>query len=175
MEVVSPEATRWLVEQGRQGQLIWRQRGYEPGDLARAWLVVCACGQREVNEAVSAEASERGIWCNVVDEPELCSFQVPAVVRRGALQIAISTGGLSPALAGYLRRELEGRFGRAWERYLAAMGELRAWAKERWPRDDRRRGEVLKGFVEAEGWRLLEAGDEAGFARLVEEWKEHSR
>lgn len=173
VEVISPEATEWLAERSRQGRLVWRQREYKPGDLGQAWLVVCACGRREVDTVVAQEAQGEGIWCNVVDEPELCTFQVPAVMRRGALQIAISTGGVGPALAGHLRRELEGRFGPAWEGYLAAMGELRAWAKERWPGDERRRGQVLKGFVEAKGWQLLEAGDEAGFAKLVEEWKEH--
>ena len=60
-----------------------------------------------MNESVFREAEARGILCNAVDEPERCHFYYPAVVRRGPLQIAISTGGLSPALASRLRQELE--------------------------------------------------------------------
>ena len=61
--------------------------------------MVAATGVNAVNESVFREAEARGILCNAVDEPERCHFYYPAIVRRGPLQIAISTGGLSPALA----------------------------------------------------------------------------
>src|SRR6202035_5042314 len=70
-----------------------------------------------------AEARSRGVLCNAVDEPERCDFYFPAVVRRGELQIAISTGGLSPALAQRLRRELESKFGPEWEQWVAKLGQ----------------------------------------------------
>ena len=69
--------------------------------------------------------NSRGVLCNAVDEPERCDFYFPAVVRRGELQIAISTGGLSPALAQRLRKELEQQFGPEWEEWVAQLGRTR--------------------------------------------------
>jgi siroheme synthase-like protein len=74
-------------------------------------LVVGATDDQEVNRRVSLAAQARGLFVNIVDAPELCTFIVPAQVRRGPLTIAVSTGGASPALARQLREELEERFG----------------------------------------------------------------
>jgi precorrin-2 dehydrogenase/sirohydrochlorin ferrochelatase len=70
-------------------------------------------------------AKQHGVLCNVVDVPELCDFYYPAVVKRGALQIAISTGGESPALAQRLRKELDAQFGPEYGDWLAELGEAR--------------------------------------------------
>jgi precorrin-2 dehydrogenase/sirohydrochlorin ferrochelatase len=78
-----------------------------------------------VNAAVFREAGARGILCNAVDDPEHCDFYYPAVVRRGDLQIAISTSGRSPALAQRLRKELEQQFGPEYERCLEYLGAMR--------------------------------------------------
>ena len=80
---------------------------YDKEHIADAILVVAATDDRAVNEAVFRDCRERRILCNVVDVPDLCDFYVPAVVKRGALQIAIGTDGYSPAYAGHLRRHLE--------------------------------------------------------------------
>ncbi len=87
------------------------QRTFLPDDLNGAWLVFAATDDAAVNTLISEEGERRKIWVNVVDDPAKCSMIIPAVVKRGALRIAISTGGASPTLAKQLRRELEQRYG----------------------------------------------------------------
>ncbi len=87
------------------------ERGWEPGDLDGMWLVIAATDDPEVNGAVYAEGERRGVWVNGADDPANCSFTLPSVVRRGDLQVTVSTGGRSPALASWLRRRLEGEIG----------------------------------------------------------------
>lgn len=105
--VVSPAITPVLQELARTGALQHVNRDREDGDLEGSFLVVAATGDAAVNRAVSAEARERNMLVNVVDVPELCNFFVPAVCRRGDLQIAVSTSGRAPALARAIGRRLE--------------------------------------------------------------------
>jgi precorrin-2 dehydrogenase len=83
---------------------------YRRGDAGRYWLVITAADP-DVNATVFQDAEAAGVWCNAVDDPEHCSVLFPAVVRRGPVTVAVSTGGSSPALASWLRRELEGVVG----------------------------------------------------------------
>ena len=83
------------------------QRRFQARDLDGVALAVCATDDEALNERVSRLCRRRGIWANVVDRPRLCDFIVPAVVRRGPLSIAVSTGGASPFMARRLRRRLE--------------------------------------------------------------------
>jgi precorrin-2 dehydrogenase/sirohydrochlorin ferrochelatase len=90
------------------------KRAYEYGDLEGAELAFAATDSREVNAAVAREARERGVRVNVADRPSEGDFAVPATLRRGGLQVAVSTGGASPALARRIRTELEAVFGPEW-------------------------------------------------------------
>jgi siroheme synthase-like protein len=101
------------------------RREYRAGDLAGAFLCVASSGDPEERRAIFHEAGQRGVLLNVMDDPAHCDWAAPAVVRRGALQIAVSTGGRSPALARRLREELEERFGPEWERLAELLGEVR--------------------------------------------------
>lgn len=84
------------------------ERPYRRGDLDGKALVVAATDDREANAAIASHARLKGILVNAVDDPTACDFILPAVVRQGEVVLAISTGGLSPALARWLRQELEG-------------------------------------------------------------------
>src|ERR1700758_3619629 len=106
----------------REDMIIWEQRAFTPSDLDGAFLVVAATNFTAVNDAIFREAERRQILCNVVDDPPRCDFFYPAVVRRGRLQIAISTAGLSPALAQRLRRELEAQFGPEYGEWVEELG-----------------------------------------------------
>ncbi len=75
--------------------------------LGRARLVIAATNDQELNETIYEDCQSLEILCNVVDQPDLCDFYVPAVVKRGCLQVAISTDGYCPAYAGHLRRKIE--------------------------------------------------------------------
>jgi len=125
VRVVAPRATRQVAAWARANTVRWLARPFEPADLDGAFLAIAATSSSDVNELVFRECQRRGVLCNVVDDPPRCDFYYPAVVRRGELQIAVSTGGHSPALAQRLRRELEEQFGPDYAPWLEAIGKER--------------------------------------------------
>jgi precorrin-2 dehydrogenase/sirohydrochlorin ferrochelatase len=147
--LVSPEATDGIRALAAAGQVHWEARTFTPSDLDGAVLVVAATGDRTVNEEVFRSAEARRILCNAVDEPEHCHFYFPAIVRRGDLQIAISTAGHSPALAQRLRAELESLFGPEYENWLRWLGGVRALMFRR-PIDPERRKQALHRIASRE-------------------------
>ncbi len=130
---VAPLVTPGIDALVAQGLIEHEQRGYVRGDLAGAFVVVCATDSTEVNRAVYQEAEGQGCLVNVVDVPELCNFIVPSIVKRGPLQIAISTGGAAPVVAKRIRRELEEHYGEEWECYVRLLGQVRCLVLERVP------------------------------------------
>jgi precorrin-2 dehydrogenase / sirohydrochlorin ferrochelatase len=82
------------------------ERPYESSDLEQAWLVMAATNDPEANRRVHADGQTARVWVNAADEPEACAFTLPAVLRRGPVTVAVSTGGHSPALAGWLRDQV---------------------------------------------------------------------
>jgi precorrin-2 dehydrogenase/sirohydrochlorin ferrochelatase len=123
--VVSRELTPGLAELAAQERLAFIQGDFTPQHLDGMLLVVGATDDMAVNRQLSAAAQTRGLLVNIVDAPELCTFIVPAQVRRGPLTIAVSTGGASPALARRVREELEQHFGPDYGRYLRVMQAVR--------------------------------------------------
>jgi precorrin-2 dehydrogenase/sirohydrochlorin ferrochelatase len=123
--VVSPQATNKIQKQAQAGILTWKQRRFAAKDIAGVFLAIAATDSPAVNAAVFRACTARGVLCNSVDDPPNCDFFYPAVVRRGALQIAISTNGRSPALASRLRRELEQQFGPEWADWVEYIGTTR--------------------------------------------------
>jgi len=109
--VVSPVLVPALAALADTHEIVHHPRPYRPGDLAGAALAYVAVADPAVQAAVAAEASAAGVFVNVVDVPALCTFIAPAVVRRGPVVVAVSTGGASPALARRLRQDLEARIG----------------------------------------------------------------
>jgi precorrin-2 dehydrogenase len=101
------------------------RRDYEPGDLDGAFVCVASSEDPEVRAAICAEARWRKVLVNVMDDPPHCDFAAPAVVRRGELAIAISTGGRSPALARRLREDLSEQFDPRWAELIDLLGEVR--------------------------------------------------
>src|SRR6202047_1369148 len=115
------------------------------------FLVLAATSSTPLHEQIFAEARRQGVLCNIVDVPRLCDFYYPAVVRRGALQIAISTTGQSPALAQRLRKELERQFGPEYEHWLTHIGKVRQKMQVRNLDAEERKG-LLHELVSAEGF-----------------------
>ncbi|HEV2116236.1 MAG TPA: bifunctional precorrin-2 dehydrogenase/sirohydrochlorin ferrochelatase, partial [Terriglobales bacterium] len=107
------------------GAIALEERTFAPGDLEGVFLVVAATSSRDLNGFIFTEAQRRQILCNVVDVPELCDFFYPAVVRRGDLQIAISTSGQSPLLAQRIRKQLEQQFGPDYANWVEELGKIR--------------------------------------------------
>lgn len=123
--VVAPQATRKIQSWARAGKLRWDARKFRSSDLSGAFLVVAATSSPALHTEIFKQARRRGVLCNVVDDPEHCDFYYGSVVRRGSLQIAISTGGHSPALAQRLRKRLEHEFGAEYEHWLEEIGAAR--------------------------------------------------
>jgi precorrin-2 dehydrogenase/sirohydrochlorin ferrochelatase len=124
--VVSPEVTPVLLQHAHRYEIRWEARDFQVSDLDGTFLVVAATSSSETNALVYREADQRGVLCNAVDQPQECHFYYPAVVDRGALQIAISTAGLSPSLAQRLRKELEVQLGPEYERWVEWLGRVRS-------------------------------------------------
>lgn len=114
--VISPEVIAGIEKLASSGRVRLIRRPYRKGDLKKAFLVIAATCSKELHEKIAREF-KKGLL-NVVDEPELCNFIVPSVVRRGPLTIAISTSGASPAMAKAIRKEIEKLYGKDFGRYL---------------------------------------------------------
>lgn len=119
--VISPEVDEELAAMASEVH----ERRYEPGDLAGAYLVFAATDSREVNAKVLAEAQRLGAPVNIADEPEDGDFVLPSTLRRGRLQVAVSTGGASPVLAREIRTRLEELFGPEWAGLVEEVGRER--------------------------------------------------
>ena len=139
--LIAPSATPELERLAREGSIVWEQREYAgPSDLERAFMVIAATSDTDVNIAVFEDAERRAMLVNVVDVPPLCNFILPAIVRSGPLAIAISTAGASPALAKRMKREIEDQFGQEYARLALLLNEARGWAKATLPTyQDRKR------------------------------------
>lgn len=133
VRVISPEVTDELRALADRGQITWQRAQYVHGDLMGAFLVYAATDSAAVNASVAAEAEERGVLVNVIDDPHASTFQIPSSVRRGALLLTISTGGGSPALARAIRMELEQFYPHSFEQWLERIACLRTELQEQLP------------------------------------------
>jgi precorrin-2 dehydrogenase/sirohydrochlorin ferrochelatase len=119
---------------------VWvERRPFEDDDVAGRMLVVAATNDRSVNAIVSRAAEEGSTLCNVADDPELCSFILPAIVRRDPIVVGVSTGGASPALAQRLRADISALIGPEHAELARRLRSLRPWAKRELPTYEARR------------------------------------
>ncbi len=123
--IVSPEVTTTIARLAAHGQCCLQKRTYHADDLHGVFLVFAATDSPDVQQQIAVDAKASGIPVNVADKPELCTFHVPAVLRRGDLTLAVSTAGKSPALAAMVRQKLAGQYGDEYEQLLQLMGKLR--------------------------------------------------
>ena len=129
--VISPEATAGIRAAARQGLLRWLAREYRRGDLSGAYLGIAATNVREVNRRIFREAQDLSVPLNVVDDPAQCTFISPSVVTRGVVTVAISTGGVSPALARKIRESLQDSPALQWADLAAVLSRARSQVKQR--------------------------------------------
>jgi precorrin-2 dehydrogenase/sirohydrochlorin ferrochelatase len=133
--VVAP----WIIDELRTLDVELVRRRYRASDLDGRFLVVAATSISSLNRGVHEDAEARSLLCNVVDVPELCSFILPAVIRRDPIAIAVSTGGASPALAQRIRDDIAGLVGPEHAELARRLRELRPWAKDNLPSYEERR------------------------------------
>lgn len=162
VRVVSPEITPRLSELASEGRIERVESEYRPEHLAGAFLVIGATDDRGTNKQVSSDAQGRGMLVNIVDDPELCTFFVPASVRRGDLVISVSTSGKSPAMARRLREEIETCYGPEYGLLADLLGSLRDEVKAAYS-DPAERTRAYARILDSDALRLLAEGrhDEA--------------
>ncbi|MGA8620953.1 MAG: bifunctional precorrin-2 dehydrogenase/sirohydrochlorin ferrochelatase [Candidatus Sulfotelmatobacter sp.] len=164
VHVVALEASPAVLEWAHAGKIALELRAFDAADLHGTFLAVVATASRALNRSIYQTAQLRGVLCNVVDDPEYCDFYYPAVVRRGDLQIAISTNGQSPSLSQKLRQQLERQFGPGYAQWVAKLGETRKFVLAS-NLDPQRKRELLHSL----------ASREALDAALVEEFANNER
>ena len=136
--VISPELCADLEQALAQDGVMVLRRAYQRGDLEGAALVIAATNDRAVNQAIADECQQRDVLLNVVDCPELCTFTLPSIIRRGALLVAIATGGGSPGFARHVRETLDPILDAAYGDMLEILSELRPFIRRNVPRSTQR-------------------------------------
>ncbi len=125
ISAVAPQALGEIEQLAHAGKIVLRRKEYRTSDLAGASFVIAATDNPELNHRIYAEARKQGVLVNVVDDPEYCDFYFGSIVRRGALQVAISTSGESPAFAQRLKQEIDEALPADTALWLRRLGELR--------------------------------------------------
>ncbi len=141
--VIAPRASARILDMAAAGEIDLHQREFAPGDISNVepkyFLVVTATDVPATNRAVYLEAVANDVLCNAVDDPPFCDFYFPSVVRRGDLQIAISTAGSSPALAQRLRKEINAQLPLDTGDWLTDLGNLRREVTQMEPLNEERK------------------------------------
>lgn len=158
--IVSPEFTDEIERWAADGKMTLRRKLYDESDLDGAAIVIASTNDRCVNGRIARDCRRRKIPVNVVDVTHLCEFIVPAIIETGSIQIAISTGGKSPALARTLKEDLKRAIGEEYAEVNDVLGTLRAGAKKTLPTDvDRKR--FFDGILAAGILEMLRSGRRA--------------
>ncbi|HEX3239863.1 MAG TPA: bifunctional precorrin-2 dehydrogenase/sirohydrochlorin ferrochelatase [Solirubrobacterales bacterium] len=174
--LIAPTAHPELEALAAEGSIAWERRPYGGArDLEGAFMVIAATDDSEVNIGVFNDAEKRAMLVNIVDVPPLCNFILPAIVRTGALAIAISTAGASPALAKRMKREISDLFGDEYARLAVMLNDARGWAKGTLPTYNDRK-DFFEGIVngDPDPIELIRAGDESAVLAIIESAKERA-
>ena len=166
--VISPTLTPQLLALAESNAIEWQKRSFARGDSSGATLVLSATNDPAISREVWEEATKAGILVNTADQPALCDFIMPAVVRRGELAVAISTGGASPALAATLREKLSEILGPEYEELLEILSRARPEIQRRF-QDERERKALHYRILESNLIGLLKRQDRENAERLLRE------
>lgn len=164
--VISPELSAGLRVLQAGGRISWEARGYRQDDVSGFFLVMAATDDREVQDQVHADAERHHILVNVADVPEKCNYILPALVKRGALSIAISTSGKSPALAKRLRRQLQLQIGQEYELLTEVMGAIRPYIVQQ-DLPQAANEKIFQGLVDGEILEPIRQRDWPGLERYL--------
>jgi precorrin-2 dehydrogenase/sirohydrochlorin ferrochelatase len=164
--VISPQVTDEIQGLAGAGRVCLLRRPYRTGDMKDYHLVYATTGDRELQRSLSDEASRLNILINVADAPGFCSFIAPSVVRRGRLQVAISTAGASPAFARRLRQRIEQELGDEIEVLLELMAGVKDWLKQHEPDRDAR-ARKLNALADSELDEALRRGDRGQIEAII--------
>ncbi|MBN2373077.1 bifunctional precorrin-2 dehydrogenase/sirohydrochlorin ferrochelatase [bacterium] len=171
--VVSPCCTPKLNLMAEKGEIRLLNRRYQKGDCLGMRLVIVATDSDETNRKAAEDAMAANCLVNVVDQPHISNFIVPATHRQGDLQISVSTNGKSPALARRIRERLEAEFGPEYSRFLELIGEIRQKALNRIS-DPKKRSRLFYDLVDSDIIQLIREGKTQEIEKRLEGLLEHS-
>ncbi|MBN1883277.1 MAG: glutamyl-tRNA reductase [Deltaproteobacteria bacterium] len=169
--VVSKEFSPRLEELDRHGEVMLIRKDFEPEVLDDAFLCIAAVNDRETSIRIMEACRSRGVLVNVADVPDMCDFYFPAVVNRGDLSIAISTGGVSPATARRIRQDLEDQYGPEYAGVLRVMGSIRESLRESGITGDRL-AEIMGKIASLPLARIIAEGSLRDVPRIINEFFE---
>ncbi|MBD3169755.1 MAG: bifunctional precorrin-2 dehydrogenase/sirohydrochlorin ferrochelatase [candidate division Zixibacteria bacterium] len=165
--VVAPEAIDEIIQLKNDGKLSLHLRKYRSPEVTDYNIVISASDDENVNRAVAGDCFKYKIPVNVVDRPELCSFIVPAIVRRNDITIAISTGGKAPFLAKQIRKDLDKTLPRFWDDLSKIAGVFREKVMERYGDDSASKSRCFERFFAIDWQKLIDDGDEDAIERNI--------
>jgi len=174
IRVVADQPHPGLLTLARQGDIALEVRPFQDQDVEGARLVFATTDSGPLNAQVAAIAREGGVPVNVADAPELCDFFVPSSLVRGPVEVAVSSGGLCPALSVEIRKTLEGVVGPEVAVFARDLARVREEIKARFPTDERRRRDTLLDIVQSDWRKNLTQGDQESYQRILNRWKSQS-
>lgn len=166
--VVAPEVDAKLTYHAQRGAIVLEERPYRSPEAAGFSVVIAASDDDAVNRQVYDDTRQTGALCNVVDNPPLCDFIFPAVVRRESLTLAISTDGTAPFLAGHLRLILENIFPKHWNDLMRLAAQFRTEVQKRHAGEPTRKQLCYERFLEADWKVMLKEKSESEIAAELE-------
>lgn len=166
--VVSPDAGEKVSEAAENGKIDWQKREYRDGEAGEYLLVIAATGNSRVNQKVGLDGHQASRLVNVVDDPALCNFIVPSTLKRGELQIALSTSGACPALAKKLRTDMEKNYPESYGELLELLRNFRNRLIETVETEPARK-QALEKVVYSEELEQFIAGDKEPFLELLKQ------
>jgi precorrin-2 dehydrogenase/sirohydrochlorin ferrochelatase len=155
--VVGPVMTKALLKLGEEGKIAYFQRRYTAKDLDNTGLVFACTDDNAINNKIKKEAARKNIPVNVADNPDLCDFIVPSIIRKGGLTIAISTSGELPLLSKKLRQKIEEVVTDDYLEYLHIIGEFRRHLLKT-VKEARKRGAIMKNIEKMDIQEVIAAG-----------------
>jgi siroheme synthase-like protein len=167
--VITTDASASLVGLEADGSLTVEQRGYVRGDLAGAFIAVSASGSPEIDAAVRDEARTAGVLVSIAADAGASDFTVPSVVQRGPLQITVSTGGIAPAVAKRVRRQIAAAYGSEWGIYAALLGAVRTRAIERFGVGDAELKPLFDSIADSDLLYRINAGEDPTADEVLEQ------
>jgi siroheme synthase-like protein len=168
VKLISPKITGALSKLSKSGKIEVIEREYEDGDLEGASLVFAATNRREINERIKKEAQTKGIPVNVVDDPVLCDFIVPSIVKKGPIIIAVSTSGVLPSLSKKLRKEISEYITADYIKYAHIIGKFRKLLIEK-VENRKKRAEIMAEISKTDMKELINMSTKEITAKFLKE------
>ena len=167
--VVAPQPDEKIAYYANKNRVKLIRRDYQSPEARSYGIVIAACDNSDVNKDVYNDCRTHGIPVNVVDNPVLCDFIFPAVLKRDCLTVAVSTDGRAPFLSGHLRLILEGVFPEHWSKLVRLAVEFRKMVRKQWQGRPRQKEAAYQRFLSADWQTLLKAKDKHKIEQQLEE------